>query len=300
MKSKVIVTSLFLFFLSLLQITCFSQDRIYLKSNFIQKGKVIEVTTEKVRYKKIEITNSPIFELLKEEVIKITYANGYTDYFDRSYLKTPVAVYDTIISSTDNYPNPPFEIGIEGGPNVSIWYGDSYWGNYFDYGIAFSGGFTFQYNFSKVFSIRTNISFERKSVNSKHYVTVFGDEWGMAEARVKNSLDYLILPILIRSNFGKRVKFFVDAGPYFGLLLQAREIDKMMMWDTTIIQKKTYYLNFDFGISAGLGISIPIGDHFLLSIEARDNLGLLPILDTWKIAKVNSTNLLMGLAYRFD
>lgn len=45
---------------------------------------MIEVTTDKVRYKKTEIPHGPTYDILKSDVVKITYSNGYTDYFDTS------------------------------------------------------------------------------------------------------------------------------------------------------------------------------------------------------------------------
>jgi len=78
----VLIRLSFLTFLILLQCFCFSQDYILLKNKTIQKGKVIEVTTEKVRYKKTEIPHGPTYEILKNDVVKITYSNGYTDIFD--------------------------------------------------------------------------------------------------------------------------------------------------------------------------------------------------------------------------
>jgi hypothetical protein len=78
------IRNIFFAFFILLQCSCFSQDYIFLKNKSVQKGQVIEVTTEKVRYKKTELPNGPTYEVLKNDVIKITYSNGYTDFIDTS------------------------------------------------------------------------------------------------------------------------------------------------------------------------------------------------------------------------
>ncbi len=85
----------FFTFTILFQINSFSQDFIFLKNKTVQEGKVIEVTTEKIKYKKSEITNSPIYELFKNEVVKITYPNGYTDIIDTSYTNKIGSTIDT-------------------------------------------------------------------------------------------------------------------------------------------------------------------------------------------------------------
>jgi len=68
---------------------------IYLKNRSIQEGKVVEVTTEKIKYKKAEIPNGPTYELLKNDVIKIVYPNGYTDVIDTSITIKAKSAIDT-------------------------------------------------------------------------------------------------------------------------------------------------------------------------------------------------------------
>jgi len=60
---------------------CLSQDIIYMKDKSIQKTKILEVSTDKVRYKKVEIIDGPTYEVLKSDVLKIQYSNGFVDYF---------------------------------------------------------------------------------------------------------------------------------------------------------------------------------------------------------------------------
>ena len=54
---------------------------------------------------------------------------------------------------------------------------------------------------------------------------------------------------------------------------------------------------FDFGLSTGLGVDIPISGSIILKIEVRNNLGLLPF---WEVgdAKPNSIVLIFRLNYR--
>jgi hypothetical protein len=89
------IRNLFFTFFILHQCFCFSQDLIYLKNKTIQEGKVVEVTTEKIKYKKAEIANSPTYELLKNEVVKITYPSGYTDIFDTSFANKTLPTLDS-------------------------------------------------------------------------------------------------------------------------------------------------------------------------------------------------------------
>jgi hypothetical protein len=92
---KFAIITTFIFF----HCICYSQDYIFLKNKSVQEGKVLEVTTDKVKYKKSEISNSPIYELFKNEVIKITYHNGFTDVFDTLINNTLLSKIDTTIFS---------------------------------------------------------------------------------------------------------------------------------------------------------------------------------------------------------
>jgi hypothetical protein len=74
-----------LFFIAI-SYPCFSQDFIYLKDKSIQKAKVLEVSVDKVKFKKFEILTGPTYEILKSDIIKIRYSNGYIDIIDKSYL----------------------------------------------------------------------------------------------------------------------------------------------------------------------------------------------------------------------
>jgi hypothetical protein len=86
----------------LVQNICFAQDIIYKKDGTIQKGKILEVTVDRVKYMKIELPNGPTYEILKSEVIKIKYSTGYIDIinpsaiFDNTRYNSSQKKYDSI------------------------------------------------------------------------------------------------------------------------------------------------------------------------------------------------------------
>jgi hypothetical protein len=82
----------FILSLILLDLCCFSQDIIYFKDRSTQKAKILEVNIDKVRFKKNEMDNGPTYEVLKNDIIKIQYSNGYIDHF----VQTP----DTLIKKS--------------------------------------------------------------------------------------------------------------------------------------------------------------------------------------------------------
>lgn len=71
-----------------------AQDYIFKKNNTIQKGKILEVNIDKIKYKKLEVSNGPVYEILKSDVVKIQYGNGYIDIIN------PITISDSLFSET--------------------------------------------------------------------------------------------------------------------------------------------------------------------------------------------------------
>jgi hypothetical protein len=190
-----------------------------------------------------------------------------------------------------------FDIGVEGSPSLIFLRGNDFIDNNHKPTIGFSGGLFFQFNFKKVVSLRTNIAFERKgSVLTSQTTDMYGNPLG--EITTNTNFDYLTLPILVRATFGKKVQYFVNAGPYFGYLIKQTFVSKGDNIPTTTSDNTSLDKRFDTGISIGLGLSVPIKSKFAFSFELRNNLGLynvsaVPVGNNGTV-KTNSTNFLLG------
>lgn len=60
---------------------CFSQDVVTKKNGDEIKTKLIEITTDQVKYKKFENLEGPTYSILKSELFMIKYENGTKDVF---------------------------------------------------------------------------------------------------------------------------------------------------------------------------------------------------------------------------
>ena len=196
-----------------------------------------------------------------------------------------------------------FEVGLEMGPSLISLRGNDILENHKDLSFGFSSGLTFQYNFPKFLSIRTNISFERKGLTTKGMAT---DEYGneIGEITFHSNFNYLTVPLLGRLTIGKKIKFFVNAGPYVGYLIKQKDVTEAFGDNPkTETDNTDNFEKLDFGITTGLGASFPIYNRLLISLEIRNNLGLtnissVPVVNDGVI-KTNSTNFLIGVAYKF-
>lgn len=200
--------------------------------------------------------------------------------------------------------NSMFDLGLEGGPNLSTMLISSS-NPAFDFNpdpaIFGSGGFIFQYNFKNFLSLKSGLSYQRKGYQIKdlNYTDQSGNPIG--NGRASSRFDYLTFPVLVKASFGKKVHFFVNAGPYVGYLLSKTDLMK-------INGNKTIYKDpldatginrWDFGVASGVGISIPVRTYWAISVELRNYSGLLDLTESnttkWL---TNTTDLRVGVAYK--
>jgi outer membrane protein with beta-barrel domain len=193
------------------------------------------------------------------------------------------------------------DIGIAAGPSGNHLYGyDKIPQNKTNPLIAFSAGVTIQYNLPKLLSIVSGIFYEKKGEKFSGYVS---DHNGLqVPFKQKYFYNYITLPVLARFSFGKKTLFFAEGGGFASYLLNSYINVTGIPVNYQNGSTTASYKRLDAGVSIGLGLSVPLGEKLLLSVEVRDNLGLLNISEfpvyKDKFIKTNSTNLLVGLAYR--
>jgi hypothetical protein len=190
-----------------------------------------------------------------------------------------------------------FEFGVEASPSFTFLKGSDFIEKFYNGTLGYSGGISFQYNFGKRVALRTNIAYERKGgANYGGFTDNYGATIG--NSSLNYIFDYLTLPVLVRFSFGNKVKYFINGGPYLGYLLSQTFVIKGDNFKTVNIDNTSNYNSLDAGISLGTGLQYPIHEKLYFSSEIRGNLGLLSTLPRGDI-KVNSVNLLLGIAYRF-
>lgn len=202
-----------------------------------------------------------------------------------------------------------FAIGIEGGPGVSKLF-DSYF-HYSPARLAVAGmaGFTFQYNFTKLFSIRTAIDYERISERGKNwedwYYIPLNGLYGDGPANAK--LDFISIPVLANFSFGKRkIRFFINAGPKVGFLANGTVNENSST--EAFLSYGTFNLSGDFkridlDAVLGAGIQVRFTKKLSANLEVRNELGILNIdhQPAYNAGSIHtySTILLLGLQREF-
>ncbi|MFZ4401056.1 MAG: porin family protein [Bacteroidales bacterium] len=202
-----------------------------------------------------------------------------------------------------------FNIGIEAGPNYTLLKMSTFDfdHDYYHPIIRYSAGLSLNYKLSNLFSVGTGIAFEQKAAITDYYHTDMAtafppftyNEW-----RTIDRFNYLTLPVLLKTCFGKKIVFFLNTGCFVSYILNSKSIIESKYFPEVSYDHTNYTERFDYGIITGLGVSIPVKNSFSISFEARNNLGIHDLINDegWsydQILKTNSTNFLIGLQYRF-
>lgn len=190
-----------------------------------------------------------------------------------------------------------FLIGVELTPSGSTLWTDAS-NDIEDTRLAFSSGLKAEYCLTQAFSIKSGLLYELKG---EQYTLLYTLESGEQVDRiVKINLNYMILPILITFKTKGSTNFYVDAGTFLGYLLSAKA--KYKTGDSKSSSNLgDYYKKFDFGLSIGVGLYIPVSEKYIINIGLKENLGLLNTSKSsshYYSEKTNSIGFELGLKYK--
>lgn len=194
-----------------------------------------------------------------------------------------------------------WNLGLEGGPSYTSTVGNDAVDLDTKPNFGFIAGIFGQYNFNSNYSLKLAANYQQKG--SKLEISqqdIKGNDY-VLDGKLK--LEYITIPLLFRGNFGSTgVKFFANAGPYLGILMTNKTtIDANTQYnepgrtvDNTDSTKST-----DFGVTAGIGLQIPIATKSALTFEIRDDIGLTNISDYTSdgSTKTNSLSFIVGITF---
>lgn len=185
-----------------------------------------------------------------------------------------------------------WEFGLEAGGGIRSLRFDPK-DSIFKTGVSYTGGIAGSYYFSPMISLKLGAAYERKGGD-------FESTIGTTTTTGKVNMDFVSIPLLLKFKFGTgKTKFFVNVGPYLGILLA----NKTKIGDSSEVDNKDSSKTTDFGISGGLGVEFLVGKNMGFTIEARDNYGLTNLNDRKATpvteVKTNTANLMLGFVWKF-
>jgi len=272
-------------------------------------GKVIEIGLDNITYQHKNESANNIAK--KTEIAKIIYSSGRIEIFEGQkkidtkverdeYRKRQLALTmerqkRQFLLRKEEKKN---EIGFVIGPNWSRRNRDfipSEWSS------AVSGGISFKYHFPGIFSFSTGAFYERKNSEDPNilYTDIIGNLIG--EAIVKQSFDYLTIPILFPLSFGKKTKFFLNSGLSFSYIMNT-VLTELSYGDELVLNNNndirdlySFGERLDLGYVVGTGCVFLVTDKLSANIEIRYTGGLSEYLH----GKNQSANLLLGMSYKY-
>lgn len=162
-------------------------------------------------------------------------------------------------------------------------------------GFSYTGGMSIQYNIDDTWAIKIGAAYEKK-----------GTDFDRTDIQTDGHVDlnYIAIPLLFRSKFGKGIKYFTNVGPYLGIFLSNRTTINAYSGNPSVeINNDSSTKSIDFGLSLGFGLEIPVSSTGAITLEIRDNLGLTNISRSKESdapeLKTNTANLMVGYVLVF-
>jgi len=139
--------------------------------------------------------------------------------------------------------------------------------------VGYGGSLFYKYGLGSHFSMQGGLSIDIKGDRIKN--VQFTDELGnpLGDLTSHSRLTYLTLPVMVKYSLGKKIKFFTQAGVYGGYLFDQKQINPEQHGN----QANTYDLNFkqlDWGITAGIGMGIPVSKSINFLFELNSSRGI--------------------------
>jgi hypothetical protein len=179
-----------------------------------------------------------------------------------------------------------FEFGFNVGYNIATVQSGSLTNTEFRSGVNI--GASGDYFFSDRWSLKAKLSYDQKGWN-KGFIT----DLDKNQSAVTNyHFDYLTIPVMANWHFGKTRNWYLNFGPYAGVLLSAKE---------TALHKdlKDFSNGLDLGFAFGIGVKIPVADKIKIVLEADGQGGLTDILKNNQGSSLRNsrTSLNAGVAF---
>ncbi len=140
-------------------------------------------------------------------------------------------------------------------------------------GYAFGG--LVKMNLTNKFGVKLQLQYEQNGWAYRGLIFENSTGTGLVKGDILYKLNYLNLPVSAEYSFGNKTIFNLNAGLFFGFLLNGKTIVKEptmsgIITHTTTAKTKTT----NNGITVGAGMQIPITTSIKLGIGLQDNLGL--------------------------
>ena len=134
--------------------------------------------------------------------------------------------------------------------------------------VAFNAGVSGEYYFSDRWGIKMKLTYDGKGW-ADGFIT---DEIQNTTTTTDFKLNYLTIPVMANWHFGSNRNWYLNFGPYVGLLINAEDSELG-------IDLKEGFKSTDFGLALGIGYKFNLNDTTKLYIEYDGQSGFTDIFE---------------------
>jgi opacity protein-like surface antigen len=133
---------------------------------------------------------------------------------------------------------------------------------------GFNAGVSVEYYFSDSWGIKGKLTYDQKGLGNG-YLEFYDNNGNSTEVYgVNYHLNYLTIPVMADWHFGRMRNWYLNFGPYVGVLLNATESSN------SGVDIKSGINTTDFGLALGIGVKFPISNSAKLFIETDGQAGV--------------------------
>jgi len=133
------------------------------------------------------------------------------------------------------------------------------------YRTGFNVGISVDYYFSDAWSIKGKLAYDQKGWNNGFISN------GNSTLITDYKVNYITIPVLANWHFGRTRNWYLDFGPYVGILTSASE-------SAGGTDLKQAFNSTDVGLDLGIGVKFPIADKTKFFIELNGAAGITDLI----------------------
>ncbi len=163
-------------------------------------------------------------------------------------------------------------IGFESAIGISELRGNPLFENQTTFKKVFNTGVSFQYNLNNTLSLSSSLYFQNKGTIIPDVLIEDINGTTIGQLRVNENFNFINLPILLRLNYGSKLKLVVDVGPYSGILIS--QVEKTEGGEKFERKNTDRFKRIEFGLYTGLGLMLDAGNRFFITLKVNNEFGL--------------------------
>lgn len=136
----------------------------------------------------------------------------------------------------------------------------------YDSSTGLNVGGSIDYYFSRDWSLKVKMIYDQKGWDNDVILNLDDNQYYPTDY----NLDYLTIPVMANWHFGNKREWYLNFGPYLGFLMSAKDTQ----FDADM---KKFFKTTDFGLTAGIGVKIPMSDKLKFFAEIEGQGGFIDI-----------------------